>query len=306
VQIDGCEHDWFEERAPRCVLLVFVDDATSRLMQLRFVRSESTFDYFEATRAYIEKHCRPVAFYSDKHSIFRVNAKHPTGGDGTTQFARAMSELNIDILCANSPQAKGRVERAHQTLQDRLVKELRLRGISSIEGANPFLSEFATDYDARFARPAANAHDAHRPLRPEDNLDDIFQWKEQRKLTTNLTLHYRRSLYLVKDTMAARSAAGKFVDVHEREDGSVVVRYRGEVLQATAVRKAGHVSQQDIESNKYLARVLTEIRDAQLARDEEALRSSKMTSRQKQRLRSDVDRREAGRAVARREPRASL
>jgi hypothetical protein len=283
-------------------LLVFVDDATSRLMQLRFVQSESTFDYFNATRSYIERYGRPVAFYSDKHSIFRVNAKQRTGGDGTTQFARAMSELNIDILCANSPQAKGRVERAHLTLQDRLVKELRLRGISSIEGANPFLAEFAADYDARFARPAANAHDAHRPLRPEDSLDEIFQWKEQRKLTTNLTLHYRRSLYLIKDTTAARSAAGKFVDVHERDDGSVVIRYRGEVLDATAVRKAGHVSQQDIESNKYLARVLTQIRDAQLVRDEEALRSSKMTSRQKERLRADIARRGARRGVALRTP----
>jgi hypothetical protein len=302
VQIDGCDHDWFEGRGPRCVLLVFVDDATSRLMQLRFVQSESTFDYFNATRSYIERYGRPVAFYSDKHSIFRVNAKEPTGGDGTTQFARAMSELNIDILCANSPQAKGRVERAHLTLQDRLVKELRLRGISSIEAANPFLSEFAADYDARFARPAANAHDAHRPLRHEDNLHEIFQWKEQRKLTTNLTLHYRRCLYLVKDTAAARSAAGKLVDVHECEDGAVVIRYRAEVLEATAVRKAGHVSQQDIESNKYLARVLTQIRDAQLARDEEALRSSKMTSRQKERLRADVARRGARRGVALRTP----
>jgi transposase len=291
VQIDGCEHDWFEQRAPRCVLLVFVDDATSRLMQLLFVRSESTFDYFDATRAYIEKHGRPTAFYSDKHSIFRVTAKQPRGGDGTTQFARAMAELNIDILCANSPQAKGRVERAHQTLQDRLVKELRLRGISSMEGGNAFLAAFATDYDERFARPAANPHDAHRPLRPEDDLEEIFRWKEQRRLTANLTLHYRRSLYLVEDTEAARRAAGKLVDVQEREDGSVIIRYQGQVLPATAMRKAGHVSQQDVESNKYLGRVLGLIRDAQLSRDEEALRSSKVTLRQKERLRADVLRR---------------
>jgi transposase len=291
VQIDGCNHEWFEARAPRCVLLVFVDDATSRLMQLRFVQSESTFDYFDATRSYLAKHGRPVAFYSDKHSVFRATAKEPRGGDGGTQFSRAMSELNIDILCANSPQAKGRVERAHQTLQDRLVKELRLRGIGSIDAGNAFLPQFAADYDARFARLPANPQDAHRPLRPYDDLQEIFRWKEQRKLTTNLTIHYRRSLYLVEDTLVARAAAGKQVDVHECDDGTVLIRCSGEKLQATAVRKAGGVSQQDVESNKYLARILDHVRHEQLARDQETLRTGKATLRQKNRLRLDMLRR---------------
>ena len=129
VQIDGSEHAWFEDRGPMCTLLAFVDDATSRLMQLRFVASESAFDYFRATRDYLETHGKPVAFYSDKHSIFRVN--NGEGGDRVTQFGRALAELNIDIICANSPQAKGRVERAFGTLQDRLVKELRLAGIAT-------------------------------------------------------------------------------------------------------------------------------------------------------------------------------
>ena len=116
VQIDGSEHAWFEDRGERCTLLAFVDDATSRLMQLRFVASESAFDYFRATRAYLEAHGKPVAFYSDKHGIFRVNAKDAIGGDRITQFGRVLSELNIDIICANSPQAKGRVERALGTV----------------------------------------------------------------------------------------------------------------------------------------------------------------------------------------------
>jgi len=136
VQIDGSEHAWFEDRGPKCTLLAFVDDARSRLMHLRFVASESAFDYFRSTRAYIEVHGKPVAFYSDKHSIFRVNNKDAIGGDGMTQFSRALSALNIDIICANSPQAKGRIERTFGTLQDRLVKELRLAGISSITAAN--------------------------------------------------------------------------------------------------------------------------------------------------------------------------
>jgi transposase len=291
VQIDGCNHEWFEDRGPRCVLLVYVDDATSRLMKLLFVRSESAFDYFAATRSYLEEHGRPLAFYSDKHSVFRVTAKEPHGGDGGTKFSRAMSELNVDILCANSPQAKGRVERAHQTLQDRLVKELRLRGISSIEAGNAFLPEFAADYDTRFARSPANLHDAHRALRPDDDLEEIFRWKEQRKLTANLTIHYRRSLYLVEDTLVARAAAGKLVDVLEREDGTVILRHGDDELEATAVRKEGHVSQQDVESNKYLGRILEQVRHDQLARDEETLRTGKATLRQKHRLRLDMLRR---------------
>lgn len=125
VQIDGCDHHWFEDRAPACTALVYVDDATSRLMQLRFVKSESTFTYFEATRGYLKKHGKPLALYSDKASVFRVNHKSATGGDGHTKFGRAMHELNIQGICANTSSAKGRVERAHLTLQDRLVKSLQ-------------------------------------------------------------------------------------------------------------------------------------------------------------------------------------
>jgi transposase len=117
VQIDGCEHWWFEDRGPQSTLLVFIDDATSRLMLLIFVPSESALAYLAATRAYVEAHGKPVAFYSDKHGIFRVNRREAAGGDGMTQFGRALYDLNIEILCANSPQAKGRVERAHLTLQ---------------------------------------------------------------------------------------------------------------------------------------------------------------------------------------------
>jgi hypothetical protein len=107
IQIDGSEHWWFEGRGPQCTLLVYIDDATSRLMHLQFVESESTFDYFAATRAYLERYGKPVAFYSDKHGVFRVNKKDAVGGDGMTQFGRALHALNIDIICANSSQAKG-------------------------------------------------------------------------------------------------------------------------------------------------------------------------------------------------------
>jgi hypothetical protein len=110
-QINGSEHAWFEDRGPPSTLLGFVDDATSRLMQLRFVHSESAFEYFRATRAYLEQHGKPVSFYSDKHRTLRVNSKDAIAGDGVTQFGRALLTLNIDIICncANSPQAKGRI-----------------------------------------------------------------------------------------------------------------------------------------------------------------------------------------------------
>src|ERR1022692_978591 len=132
VQIDGCEHYWFEDRAPPCTALVYIDDATSRLMHILFTGTESTLGYFEAPRQYLERHGKPLAFYSDKASIFRINQVSATRGDGHTQFGRALYELNIDGICANTPAAKGRVERAHLTMQDRLVKEFRLEGPRTI------------------------------------------------------------------------------------------------------------------------------------------------------------------------------
>ncbi|SQC92220.1 Integrase core domain [Cedecea neteri] len=138
---------------PKCCLLVFIDDATGRLMHLRFGETESAFDYMMATREYLEQHGKPLAFYSDKHGIFRVN-NGGTTTTGITQFGRVLSELGIELICANSPQAKGRVERANQTLQDRLIKEMRLEGISSIEDANAWLDSFIIDFNRRFARPA--------------------------------------------------------------------------------------------------------------------------------------------------------
>lgn len=152
VQIDGSDHRWFEGRAPPCTLLVFIDDATSTLMQLRFVTSESTFSYFEALEGDLVAHGRPVAFYSDKHTVFRVAQQGAKSGHGMTRFGRAMNDLNIEILCANSSQAKGRVERANRRLQDRLVKELRLAGISDMEAGNAFLPGFVERYNAKFAK----------------------------------------------------------------------------------------------------------------------------------------------------------
>ena len=125
-------------------------------MHLQFVESESTFAYFHAARAYLEAWGKPIAFYSDKHGVFRVNHPGALGGDGMTQFGRALHALNIDIICANSSPAKGRVERANRTLQDRLVKELRLAGAATLAEGNALLPAFMADYNARFAKAPAN------------------------------------------------------------------------------------------------------------------------------------------------------
>ncbi|MDD9945987.1 MAG: ISNCY family transposase, partial [Myxococcales bacterium] len=272
IQIDGSEHRWFEDRGPACTLLVFIDDATGKLMGLRFCDAESTFNYFEATKTYLRRHGKPVAFYSDKASVFRVNAKQPKGGDGYTQFGRAMGDLNIDTLCANTPQAKGRVERVNSTLQNRLVKELRLRGISTIEAANAFALEFMRDFNERFGRPALNPRDAHRPLRPEEDLGDVFTWQETRKLTNNLTLHYKRVMYVLDKTdQEARRAMGKRVDILETEDGKVRIRFEGRDLPARPFDKQGHVRQGAIVENKLLSAALKHAQEQQKKRDRELL-----------------------------------
>jgi DNA-binding Lrp family transcriptional regulator len=155
VQIDGSPHAWFEDRGPVCCLLVFVDDATGKIMQLHFEENESTQGYFDATYQYVQQHGLPCAFYSDKHGIFRVNAKEAERGTGETQYSRALKTLDITLIHANSPQAKGRVENKNGTLQDRLVKELRLQQINDIESANAFLPRFIKDYNKRFAKSAS-------------------------------------------------------------------------------------------------------------------------------------------------------
>jgi hypothetical protein len=265
VQIDGSEHAWFEDRGEMCTLLAFVDDATSRLMQLRFVASESAFDYFRATRDYLETHGKPVAFYSDKHGIFRVNSKDAAGGDRITQFGRALSELNIDIICANSPQAKGRVERAFGTLQDRLVKELRLAGISTTAAANAWLPGFMATHNARFGRAPANAKDLHRKLSPADNLDEILAWREERTVTHNLTLHYDRMMLMLDPTPFARGLVRKKVDVVNYPDGRFAVQFDGTPLPFQVFDKIQTVEAGAIVENKRLGAVLALVKEQQAA-----------------------------------------
>jgi hypothetical protein len=269
VQVDGSEHWWFEDRGPQCTLLVFVDDATSRLMHLQFVESESTFAYFHAARAYLEAWGKPVAFYSDKHGVFRVNHQGALGGDGMTQFGRALHALNIDIICANSSPAKGRVERANKTLQDRLVKELRLADAATLAEGNALLPAFIADYNARFATAPANNKDLHRSLRASDDLDDAFAWKEERTLSQALTLQYDKVMFILEPSEQAKAAIGKRVTVVDYPDGRLAIRYRGVELAYRTFDKIRQVSQAAIVENKQLGAALAYIREEQRRRKPE-------------------------------------
>jgi hypothetical protein len=230
VQIDGSDYDWFEGRSPRCTLLVLVDDATGKLVELWFVEHESFFGYCEAARHYFERYGKPGAFYSDKHGIFHLNTPKLTPGDGLTDFGRAMQELGIQIICANTPQAKGRVERTNQTLQDRLTKELRLHGISTPEEANRWLPEFMEQYNQRFATVPRSSLNAHRPLATTDNLDWILVRKTPRTLSKNLTLQYHKTIYQIQVDRPAYSMRKAPVIVLENPHGEITILYKNKPL----------------------------------------------------------------------------
>lgn len=231
VQIDGSPHAWFEERGPKCCLLVYIDDATSQIMQLHFAEVESTQAYFDATQKHIQKHGRPLAYYSDKHGIFRVNMPEAKSGSGDTQFSRAMKELGIDLICAHSPQAKGRVERANGVLQDRLVKELRLNNISDIQSANHFLPQFIADYNQRFAVEPTSPVNAHRKTGPDlPTLELILSEQHQRKLSKNLELSYQNKIYQIITKTPSYTMRGAQITVIDQQK-KVTLIYKNTILE---------------------------------------------------------------------------
>ena len=199
-----------------------------------------------------------------------------------TQFGRALHALNIDIICANSSPAKGRVERANKTLQDRLVKELRLAGAATLAEGNALLPAFIADYNARFAKAPANAKDLHRPLRAGDDLDDAFAWKEERTLSQALTLQYDKVMFILESSEQAKAAIGKRVTVVDYPDARLSIRYRGVDLAYRTFDKLRQVDQGAIVDNKQLGAVLAVIRDEQLRREPER-RSDRAPRRRDQR-----------------------
>lgn len=221
IQIDGSYEKWFEDRANKCCLINMVDDATGKIQELYFVDHESTENYFMAFKRYINRQGCPLAVYTDKHMIF----KSPIGN--LTQFGRSMKELKIELIHANSPQAKGRVERSHGTLQDRLIKMMRIEKISSIEEGNKYLEKFRIDYNKRFARKPKKSKNAHRPLSEEENLNTILCIKEQRKISKNINIQYKNKTYQITPKGNARRLIGKTILLYEIDD-KIVLEYMGE------------------------------------------------------------------------------
>lgn len=244
VQIDGSRHPWFEQRAAACTVLAYVDDATGRILHLHFADTESTTSYFEATRHYLERHGKPQAFYADRAAVFRsasANRRAPT------QFQRALDELGIDLICANSPQAKGRVERINRTLQDRLVKELRVDRIDTIEAANTWCHQFVQKYNARFARNPRSSLDVHTPLRASDDLARILAMCETRKLSAKLTVQHGGRQYLLQDTPALRALIGQPVTIHTYANHQVELRANGKVLAYTTLELPRSARPMDVD-----------------------------------------------------------
>jgi transposase len=223
VQLDGSPHAWFEDRAPKCTLLVAIDDATSELMALRFEPAETTLGYFALLNDYLRNTGRPLSFYTDKAGIFMKTVETPTREK--TQFGRALDELDVELICANSPQAKGRVERVNSTLQDRLVKELRLRSITTIDVANLYLSEYVEEHNRRFARAPRTTFDAHRVLGPEHNLARILALRYRRTIAANGIVSYENRLFAV-DYRQLKSLTSRVVEV--RVQGGRVFIEQGE------------------------------------------------------------------------------
>lgn len=236
IQIDGSEHDWFEGRGPRSALIIFIDDATSSILHAEFVSVENTFNLMKCTRKYLDKHGRPVAIYVDKDGIYRINRQASIeeqlkDKQPLTQYTRAMNELGIQVIFANSPQAKGRVERSFDTHQDRLVKELRLAGISDIKSANKFLLEkYIPKHNAKFAVIPARDFNAHRELLKSHNLDEILSVQIERTLANDFTVRFNNIyLQILKEQKVVLRPKDK-VFIQLRIDGSIHIKFKNHYI----------------------------------------------------------------------------
>jgi transposase len=237
VQVDGSHHSWLEKRGPWLTLLLAIDDATGKVPYALFREQEDTEGYFRLLTGIIQKCGIPLAIYSDRHTVFR--SARPAGESleasvGTdrkpTQFGRAMRELGVTHVFAHSPEAKGRVERANGTFQDRLVSELRLAGASTIDEANSILELFLPRFNKSFGVPAAESKPVYRPVDPDIDIQAVLCIKEQRKVAKDNTVqYYNQTLQLFPDD-TRRSYARTHVEVQERLDGRLLVCYRGKIL----------------------------------------------------------------------------
>lgn len=229
VQLDGSHHDWFEGRGPWCVLMAYIDDASSRVFA-QFYDHEGTIPAMDSFQRYVRQYGLPLALYADKHTTYQSPAEPTvteqlTGTEPRSQFGRALDELGVELIAAHSPQAKGRVERLFGTFQDRLVKELRLAGIATLAAANQFLAQYLPVYNRRFAVRPAQKVDLHRPTPTERELSRSLCLKMTRCLRKDFTLAYQGQLYQIHDTVRAAH-----VQVEAHLDGTLRITHHGRPL----------------------------------------------------------------------------
>ena len=226
LQLDGSHHDWFEGRRPKCVLMAYIDDATSRVYA-RFYEYEGTIPAMDSFKRYIRKYGLPMSIYMDRHTTYKSTAAPSiedeiNGTEPLSEFGRALTELEVKIIHAYSPQAKGRIERLFKTLQDRLVKEMTIRGISTIEEANKYLESYLAAHNKRFAVKAKEREDLHRDIPKGLDLDKILCIRTARALRNDFTIAHNRKLYQIKESVKTKE-----VTVEERVDGSMFIMHNG-------------------------------------------------------------------------------
>ena len=247
-QLDGSPHDWLEGRGPRCTLMDYIDDATSKILHLEFVDEEDTLNLMRTTRTYIRRWGRPVAYYVDKDSIYKVNRpanveEQLSEKDPITQFTRAMGELGIEVILAHSPQAKGRVERGFRTHQDRLVKKLRLAGISTMKDGNEYLREvYIPDHNRRYAVEPAEPVDVHKPLLRSHDLGAILSIQKDRQVHNDSIVRIDNRLLLLVEGHGLRPKTK--VVVEQRLDGTLRIARNGRYFDFKEVQARPHVPEQ--------------------------------------------------------------
>ncbi len=249
IQMDGSHHDWFEGRGPACVLMGYIDDATGRPF-VRFYPYEGTLPAMDSFKRYIEKYGIPASIYLDKHPTYKSTRKQTieeelNNTEPMSQFSRAAKELGVNVIYADSPQAKGRIERLFNTFQNRLIKEMRLKGIKSAEGGNRFLMHYLPMYARRFAVDPANNVDLHCPLRKGVDLETVFCVKEIRVLRNDFTVAYNGRLYQIEDNSNAEK-----VTVEEKANGSIRITYRDKMLRFKEITRRPRKIQQPYKPGK--------------------------------------------------------
>lgn len=261
VQIDGSHHDWFEGRSAKCCLIAFIDDATSRVLGARFFEQETTQGYLSVLHALVQRHGVPLALYSDRHGIF---TKSDPEDSTPTQFERALLQLDVEPICARTPQAKGRVERLFQTLQDRLCKSMRLAGIDTMEQANSYLDEYLRGHNARFGVQPHNPQDMHRPWTGSAAaLADICALHHQRQLSAQGACKFEGRILQLLPNQAHAPKARAMVNIAQHADGTLRLSYCGKSLAHRSHAFGINVPNRQATDHKTLNAVVDKVRDAQ-------------------------------------------